>query len=223
MMDLHGIWTGLLTLAILLGLAAVVRAVGFTGLRRALREAGVSLALARTIDGRHALALVWSLRRAAHKLRGSLKVVQDDPAQRAALLVTLAHFTGAELSGLLRRMHVLIATGDNDRVRGLNRKLEEHAAQWATLGDGPERRRLDAAIAQLRQQMEESRRTSRAWVGLIRMLEDTGSALKSLERDLALYGVAHDSPLPDFHRRLEDISAHIQHVEEARRDLDRLG
>lgn len=220
MTDALGTWGGLLTLVAVLLAALVARTYGAGALVSALREAGVSMALARSIDGRHALALAWGLRRAAQRLRRGLNVTHDDPAQREALLATLRHFTGAELTALLRRMHVLVATGDNDRVRALNRQLEEHAARWATLGEGPERRRLDAAMAQLRQQMEESRRTSRAWVDLIRKLEQTGAALKSLERDLALYGVSRATPFPDFRRRLEEISTHIRHVEQARRELE---
>jgi hypothetical protein len=68
--------------------------------------------------------------------------------------------------------------------------------------------------------MEESRRTSRAWVALIRKLEDTGGALKSLERDLALYGVSNHNALPGFRQRLDDIATHIQNVQQARRELD---
>jgi hypothetical protein len=219
-MDTLGTWIGLCALALAALAALAAHLYGPGALAWALRETGVSLALARSIDGRHALALAWGLRRTAQRLRKGLNVTHDDPAQRAALLVTLRHFTGAGLSLLLRRMHILIATGDNDRVRALNRQLEKHAARWATLGDGPERRRLDAAMAQLRQQMEESRRTSRAWVDLIHKLEQTGAVLKSLERDLALYGVSRAMPFPDFRRRLEEISAHIRHVEQARQELE---
>jgi hypothetical protein len=220
MFSLSAIWGSLLPLA--LG-AAAVAAAGWFGLpllRWLAREAGVSLALARSIDGRHALALAWGLRRAARRLRRALAVVQDDPAQRHTLLLTLEHFTGDELTTLLRRMHVLIATGDNDRVRALNRQLSAQSAQWATLGEGPERQRLDAEMALLRQQMEESRRTSRAWVETIRALEQTGGALKALERDLALLGVARGSQLPDFRRRLDEISTHIQLVQQAHRELE---
>lgn len=220
MFSLSVIWGGLLPLA--LGAAAVVAGWWFGApvLRWIVREGGVSLALARSIDGRHALGLAWGLRRVARRLRRGLAVVQDDPAQRHALLLTLEDFTGDELTTLLRRMHVLIATGDNDRVRALNRQLTAQSARWATLGEGPERQRLDAEMALLRQQMEESRRTSRAWVETIRALEETGGALKSLERDLALLGVARSSQLPDFRRRLDEISTHIQHVQQAHRELE---
>ncbi len=220
MLSLNGIGGGLLA-------AAAIGAAGFAAWRYGLpllrwigREGGVSLALARTIDGRHALSLAWALRRAAGRLRRGLAIVQDDPAQHQALLVTLEDFTGVELPTLLRRMHVLIATGDNDRVRALNRQLGNASARWAQLADGPERQRLDAEMARMRQQMEESRRTSRAWVELVRGLEETGGALKALERDLALFGVARSSQLPDFRRRLEEISTHIQHVQQAHRELE---
>lgn len=219
-MDLFGSWQSVIALVALGGIVAATRLVGWSALRWGLVEAGISLSLARSIDGRHALRLAWGLRRAAHKLRGTLKWMHDDPSHRATVLVTLGHFTGGELSALLRRMHVLIATGDNDRVRALNAQFEEHSRRWAELGEGPERRQLDAAMAQIRQQMEESRRTSRAWVGLIRKLEETGSALKSLERDLALYGVSNHSALPDFRQRLDDIAGHIQNVQQARRELE---
>ncbi|HEX7927301.1 MAG TPA: hypothetical protein VF678_06905, partial [bacterium] len=113
-----------------------------------------------------------------------------------------------------------VATGDNDRIRALNTRFEETSRRWAELGDGPERRQLDAQMAQMRQQMEESRRTSRAWVGLIRKLEETGGALKSLERDLALYGVSNSATLPDFRQRLDEIAAHMQTVQQARKELE---
>jgi len=220
MITFYGISGALLALAGLAVLVATVRAVGLGAVRRAVGEAWVSMALGRTIDGRHALALAWGLRREAHRLRHALGVVQHDPAQRAALQVTLKHFTGGELSMMLRRMHALVATGDNDRVRALSRHLDEYSARWAILRDSAERQRLDAAMAEIRQQMEMSRRTSRAWVGLIRNLEETGGALKALERDLALYGISHDSPLPDFRRRLDEISTHVQHVQEAHSELN---
>jgi hypothetical protein len=220
MFDPIGPIGGLLALAVGVGLAAAARVFGLRSLRFAVAELGITLTLARSIDGRHALSLAWGLRRAARRLRGTLTAVQDDTARRGEVLATLEHFTGRELSILLRRMHTLIATGDNDRIRALNRQLDTYSAQWANLADGPERRRLDAAMAQVRQQMEESRRTSRAWVGLIRKLEETGSALKTLERDLAVAGIDHHSPLPDFRRRLDEISAHIQHVQQARRELE---
>lgn len=220
MLSLTGFWGGLLTLAIIGAAGAAAWRHGLPLLRWIVREGGVSLALARTIDGRHALSLAWGLRRAAARLRRGLAVVQDDPAQRHALLLTLRDFTGEELPTLLRRMHVLIATGDNERVRALNRQLGEASARWATLAEGPERQRMDADMARIRQQMEESRLTSRAWVELIRGLEETGGALKALERDLALLGVARSSQVPDFRRRLEEISTHIQHVREAHRELE---
>jgi hypothetical protein len=204
--------------AVLVGVAA-----GWLWFRPALRwvawEAAATWSLARAIDGRHALSLAWGLRRGAWRLRRMLAMVEDDPAGRHALALSLRRFTGEDLATLLRRMAVIIATGDNERVRELNRALGTASAQWAATPDSAGRQQLDVEMARLRQQMEESRRVSRAWVGLIRSMEETGRQMKALERDLALLGVARTTHLPDFRARLADISTRIQDLRDAYLEL----
>ena len=183
------------------------------------RECLASLSLAKTIDGRHALFLAWGLRRSAWRLRGMVAAVEDDPARRHALTLALRRFTRGDLPVLLTRLSAMLATGDNDRVRELNRALEEASSRWALLPDSDDRQRIEANMASLRQRMEESRRVSRAWVGMIRSLEETGRVMKELERDLALLGVSRSSQLPEVRRRLTEISTRLQDLRGAYEDL----
>lgn len=182
------------------------------------REGAASLALGRTGDGRHALALAWHLRRAAARLRRNLPVVEQDARERDALLAVLNRFTQEELGALLARMAVLIGTGDNERIRDLQRRLDALQGRWSAAPE-PERARLAPEIARLRQEQEQSRRTGRAWVRLIRGLEDARSALRSLERDLALLGLARGPQLPEARLRLGEASQRLRDLQQAHLEL----
>jgi hypothetical protein len=134
----------------------------------------------------------------------------------------LRQFTGAELDALLWQMRLLLATGDNERIRTLHRQIEARTEDWSRQPDGPVRERAASDMAGLRQELEARRQTGRAWGLLVRGLEQAGRDLEALERELVVFGVAKQQPLSVFRGRIAESIENLRRLRAAHAELDRL-
>lgn len=210
---------------LLLGFAGVIilaaaLAWGWPMLRRGWRGAGVRMALLLSRDGRYAVRLADSLQAASRRIRRVVETLEPDPVEREDLLAMLRQFSGAELDALLWQMRLLLATGDNERIRELHRRIEAQTEGWSRQADGPARDRAAADLAGLRQELETRRRTGRAWAVLVRGLEQAGRDLEALERELVVLGVAKQQPLSAFRSRIAESIENLRRIRAAHAELD---
>ena len=189
-------------------------------LRRGWRGGTVRLALLTSRDGRYAVRLADAVQGASLRIRRVIHTLEPDPVEREAVLATLRQFSGDELNAVLWQMRLLLATGDNDRIRLLHRRIEEETQAWSRLSDPAAREQAAAAIAGLRQDLETRRETGRAWAGMVRGLEQAARDLEALERELVVLGVAKQQPLTAFRDRIAEALAHLRQVRAAYAELD---
>jgi hypothetical protein len=193
---------------------------GWPALRRGWRGVGVRAALLLSRDGRYAVKLADALQAGSRRIRRVVQTLEPDPAEREAVLAMLRQFTGDELDALLWQMRLLLATGDNERIRALHRQMDEQTEAWSRQADGPARERAAADLAELRQEIETRRQTGRAWAVLVRGLEQAGRDLEALERELVVLGVAKQQPLSAFSGRIAESIENLRRIRAAHAELD---
>ncbi len=205
---------------IVIALAALVL-VGLPLLRRGWRGTQVRFALQFSRDGRYAVRLADSLQACSARIRLVLRTLEPDGAEREAVLAILNPFTGEELTALLWQMHLILATGDNARIRILLQRIDAGTEAWSHMPDSPARERAAADLARLRQELETRRQTGGAWVALVRGLEQAAKDLEALERDLVVAGVAKQQPLSTFRARIAETRDHLRDLRAAHAELER--
>jgi len=193
---------------------------GWPALRRGWRGARVRVALLFSRDGRYAVKLAGVLQAGSRRIRRVIQTLEPDPVEQEALLAMLRRFTGAELDALLWQMRLLLATGDNERIRALHRQIDARTEAWSRQPDGQARERAAAELAGLRQELETRRQTGRAWAMLVRGLEQAGRDLEALERELVTLGVSKQQPLTAFSRRITESIESLRRIRDAHAELD---
>jgi len=199
---------------------AVLGLVGLPLLRRGWRGTQIRLALQFSRDGRYAVRVADGLQASSARIRRVVRTLEPDPSEREAVLAMLGQLTGADLTVLLWQMHLILATGDNARIRVLLQKIEADTQAWSRMPDSPARERAAADLARLRQELETRRQTGGAWVALVRGLEQAARDLEALERDLVTMGVAKQQPLSTFRTRIAESRDHLRHLRAAHAELD---
>lgn len=208
--------TGFGIVIVLAGVAAWT----WPGLLRGWRGLSVRLALLFSRDGRYAVKLADSLQASSARIRRVIHTLEPDPVEREAILVMLRQFTGSELDALLWQMRLILATGDNERIRSLHGRIEADTQAWSRMPESAARERAAAEIARLRQELETRRQTGQAWVGLVRGLEEATRDLEALERELVVLGVAKQQPLSVFRVRIAESLDNLRRLRAAHAELD---
>lgn len=205
------------------GIVVALAAVGLFGwpwMRRAWRGTSVRMALQFSRDGRYAMRLADGLQASSARIRRVVQTLEPDAAEREAMFAMLRQFTGTELTALLWQMRLILATGDNDRIRELHRRIEDDTERWSQMADSPAREQAAAEIARLRHEMEARRQTGQVWVSLVRGLEQTTRDLETLERELVTLGIARQQPLSAFRARIADSLDNLRRLRAAHAELD---
>ena len=200
--------------------AAGVAAWAWPGLLRGWRGLSVRLALLFSRDGRYAVKLADSLQASGARIRRVIHTLEPDPVEREAVLSLLRQFTGTELTALLWQMRLILATGDNERIRALHRRIEADTGAWSRMPESGGRDRAAADIARLRHELETRRQTGQAWVSMVRGLEQATRDLEALERELVVLGVAKQQPLSAFRVRIADTIDNLRRLRAAHAELD---
>jgi hypothetical protein len=215
----HPVFYGWLALLATFALVVLLTVVGLRVASRLGEALLLRLDLLRTESGRRALLAAGELRRGSRRLRAALARERGETSEAATVAVALGRFAREDLPSVLRRLRSTPATDAVRLIPALRRQLDEQTRRWSEGADGPERERLQAAIAASRHRLAQLERTERERMRLSAALVEAARTLRMVETELASLELARVPALPHLRQQLDARAQGLRFEREAHMEL----